>query len=113
MIPNSFPTNWQKLPTVPIFPTVIQMIQGKTSNKFPQPPACWNTKSFRPQKWRFQVPYKAVLGGWGFPYRSRIHTAYIGVQISSILGTWTFLVMFLPFSLVCWPNKNLTTFTSF
>ena len=23
-------------------------------------------------------PYKAVFGGWGFPYISRIHIAYIG-----------------------------------
>ena len=31
-------------------------------------------------------PYKAILGGWVFPYISRIHTAYIG-EDSSILGT--------------------------
>ena len=40
----------------------------------------------------FQVPKLEVLNlirlfwGWGFPYISRIHTAYIG-EDSSILGT--------------------------
>ena len=42
----------------------------------------------------FQVPKIQVLNlirlywGWVFPYISRIHTAYIGVSDSSILGTF-------------------------
>ena len=45
---------------------------------------------------RIQVPtmedslylIRLWIGGWGFPYIGRIHTAYIG-EDSSILGTWT------------------------
>ena len=44
------------------------------------------TKSFSYQNGGFPEPYKAIVGV-GFPYISRIHTAYIG-EDSSILGTW-------------------------
>ena len=47
------------------------------------------TKSFRYLKWRVSwILFSAILGGGvGFPYITRIHTAYIG-EDSSILGTW-------------------------
>ena len=52
-------------------------------------------KSFRYQKCRYSTknagtqPCKAffLVGGWVFPYISRIHTAYIGEDEPSILGT--------------------------
>ena len=43
----------------------------------------WNcvfTKNFRYLKWRNPEPYFRLFWGWGFPYISRIHTAYIGVS---------------------------------
>ena len=39
---------------------------------------CFITKSFRYLKWRVSSTLQGYSGGWGFPYISRIHTAYTG-----------------------------------